>query len=41
MLRVTPRRWALLRLGWGPALLWLSVAALIILVGRSTTQEGA
>ena len=32
MLRVTPRRWALL---------WLSVAALIILVGRSTTQEGA
>ena len=28
------------RLGWGPALLWLSVAALIILVGRSTTQEG-
>ena len=29
------------RLGWGPALLWLSVAAPIILVGRSTTQEGA
>ena len=29
------------RLGWGPALLWLSVAALIALVGRSTIREDA
>ena len=28
-------------LGWGPALVWLSVAALIALVGRSTSREDA
>ena len=28
-------------LGWGPALVWLSVAALIALVGRSTIREDA
>ena len=29
------------QLGWGPALVWASIAALIALVGRSTNREDA
>ena len=29
------------QLGWGPALVWASIAALIALVGRSSTREEA
>ena len=29
------------QLGWGPALVWASIAALIALVGRSSTREDA
>lgn len=29
------------QLGWGPALVWASIAALIAIVGRSSTREEA